>query len=181
MRILGYLHFVPLANFYYNDASHLMNAGAEGLKTATIVIDALKPYADVLGLKGQGSFVGGSAEDRIKTAVLTMGKITPQIDQISESLVNVKSEIDQVNPNHYPSVLFGSKIKTQLIAAKTLTDEGVAFVNQARPLIKVLPSLLGESEEKNILFFSKMIKNCVRPADLSPPTLFSDWIKELFT
>lgn len=151
MRILGYLHFVPIANFYYNDASHLMNAGAEGLKTATIVIDALKPYADVLGLKGQGSFVGGSAEDRIKTAVLTMGKITPQIDQISESLVKVKSEIDQVNPNHYPSILFGSKIKTQLTAAKTLTDEGVEFVNQARPLIKVLPTLLGESEEKKYL------------------------------
>lgn len=162
MRILGYLHFVPLANFYYNDANHLMNAGSEGLKTAKIVVEALKPYADVLGLKGQASFVGGSAEDRIKTAVLTMGKITPQIDQISESLIRVKSEIDQVNPNHYPSLLFGSKIKTQLSSVKTLTDEGVEFVDQARPLIKVLPSLLGESEEKKYLILFQNDKE-IRP------------------
>ncbi|HVZ58190.1 MAG TPA: DUF4012 domain-containing protein [Patescibacteria group bacterium] len=151
MRILGYLHFVPIANFYYNDASHLVNAGTEGLKTAAIVVDALKPYADVLGLKGQGSFVGGSAEDRIKTAVLTMGKITPEIDQINQSLVKVKSEVDQVNPNHYPAFLFGSKIKTQLTSIRSLTDDSVEFVDQARPLIKVLPSLLGESEPKKYL------------------------------
>lgn len=151
MRVLGYLHFIPVANFYYNDADHLLKAGNEGLDTAEIVIDSLKPYADVLGLKGQGSFATGSAEDRIKTAVLTMGKITPRIDDISASLVKIKSEIDQVNPNHYPEFLFGKKIKTQLTQLKSLTDDGVTFVDQARPLIKVLPSLLGESDEKKYL------------------------------
>ncbi|GIV45003.1 MAG: hypothetical protein KatS3mg035_2126 [Bacteroidia bacterium] len=78
MRTLSYLRFVPVVNIYYNDADHLLKAGEEGLKTAEIVITSLQPYADVLGLKGQGSFVGGSAEERIKTAVLTMGKITPK-------------------------------------------------------------------------------------------------------
>ncbi len=148
---LGYLHFVPIANFYYNDANHMMNAGDEGLKTARIVIDALKPYADVLGLKGQGTFVGGSGEDRIKTAVLTLGKITPQIETISSSLTRVKTEVDQINPHHYPKFLFGSKIQDQLTSVKTLTDESVEFVSQARPLIKVLPTLLGEQEEKKYL------------------------------
>jgi hypothetical protein len=148
---LGYLHFVPLANFYYNDADHMMNAGDEGLKTAKIVVDSLKPYADVLGLKGQGTFVGGSGEDRIKTAVLTLGKITPQIDTISGSLLKVKSEIDKVNPHHYPKLLFGSKIQDQLTQVRTLTDESVVFVDQAKPLIKVLPTLLGEEEEKKYL------------------------------
>jgi len=148
---LGYLHFIPLANFYYNDADHMMNAGDEGLKTAKIVVDSLKPYADVLGLKGQGTFVGGSGEDRIKTAVLTLGKITPQIDTISGSLLKVKSEMDKVNPHHYPKLLFGSKIQDQLTQVRALTDESVEFVDQAKPLIKVLPTLLGEEEEKKYL------------------------------
>jgi len=151
MNALFYLHYIPVANFYYDDASHLINAGDEGLKAAAVVVQSLKPYADVLGLKGQGSFVGGSAEERIKTAVLTMGKITPQIDDIATSLTKVKREIDYVNPDHYPTILFGDKIKTQLLAVKTLTDQGVGFVEQARPLIKVLPSLLGETEEKKYL------------------------------
>lgn len=151
MKFLGYLHFVPIANFYYDDADHLMKAGIEGLKTGDIVVESLKPYADVLGLKGQGSFTGGSAEERIKTAVLTMGKITPRIDEIATSLSLIQKEIDQVNPNHYPELIFGKKIKAQLVQVKTLTDQGAGFVDQARPLIKVLPSLLGENEDKRYL------------------------------
>lgn len=151
MRILGYMRFIPIANFYYNDADHLLKAGDEGLKTAEIVIDSLKPYADVLGLKGQGGITAGSAEDRIKTAVLTMGKITPRIDEIADSLLVIQQEVDKVNPAHYPAFIFGKKVKAQLTELKTLTDEGVAYVDEARPLIKVLPSLLGESEEKRYL------------------------------
>ncbi|HVF69958.1 MAG TPA: hypothetical protein VNA13_05330, partial [Xanthomonadales bacterium] len=92
--------FVPIANWYYNDVDHMLNAGKYGLESATIATDAVKPYADVLGLKGQGSFDAGSTEDRIKTAVLTIGKITPQIDKISEKLDLIKKEIDEVNPKH---------------------------------------------------------------------------------
>ena len=80
LHAMGYLKFVPIASWYYNDADHLLNAGFEGLEAATILIDSIKPYADLLGLKGQGSFVGGSAQQRIETAVRTMSKITPKID-----------------------------------------------------------------------------------------------------
>jgi hypothetical protein len=145
------LRFIPVANFYYNDADHLLKAGDNGLDSARIVIDSIKPYADVLGLKGSGSFANGSAEDRIKTAVMTMGKITPQIDKIADSLVQIQKEVDGVNPNHYPTFLFGPKPKATLTQLRTLTDQGVDLVDQARPLIKVLPSLLGESERKKYL------------------------------
>ncbi len=148
---LFYLRFVPVANFYYNDADHVLKAGDAGLSSARIVIDALKPYVDVLGLKGQGSFVMGSAEDRIKTAVMTMGKLTPKIDEIATSLEKVKTEVDGINPKHYPKILFGPKIQNQLTQARDLSDQGITFVDQARPLIKVLPSLLGEASEKKYL------------------------------
>lgn len=150
LHFMGYLHFIPLANFYYNDADHMVKAGLYGIDAAEITVSAIEPYADVLGLKGQGSFAMGSAEDRIKTAVMTMGKITPKIDDISNDLVQMKKEIDGVNPKHYPSLIFGKKIQTQLTQVHDLTDQGVDFVDQARPLIKVLPSLLGEQSAKKI-------------------------------
>lgn len=151
LHAMSYVRFIPLVNGYYNDADHLLKAGFEGMNAASILVDSVKPYADVLGLKGAGSFVMGSAEQRIQTAVMTMGKITPRIDDVVNSLVLAKKEIDAVDPNHYPSFLGGNKIKKQLSTLRSVTDQGVSFMDQARPLIKVLPSLVGESKEKKYL------------------------------
>src|SRR3989344_6189343 len=75
---LSYLRFIPILNWYYNDADHLLKAGDYSLESGKLVLEAIEPYTDILGLKGKSSFVMGSAEDRIKTAVMTIGKITPQ-------------------------------------------------------------------------------------------------------
>lgn len=151
LNSLSFLGFIPIIGGYYNDADHLVKAGLYGLDSALTVANSLKPYADVLGLKGQGSFVMGSAEQRIQTAIMTMGKITPHIDDVAGSLSKAKKEIDAVDPNHYPPFFGGEKVRGQLMSVKTLADQGVSFVEEARPLIKVLPSLLGESKEKKYL------------------------------
>lgn len=151
LNSLSYLKFIPIANGYYNDADHLVKAGLHGLDAGSTLIEGIKPYADVLGLKGQGSFVMGSAEQRIQTAVMTMGKITPKIDDVAKSLTLAKEEIDAVDPNHYPAIFGGEKIKNQLKTVQALTDQGVVLINEAKPLIKVLPSLVGEKKEKKYL------------------------------
>ena len=145
------LKFVPIVSWYYNDADHMMNAAAHGLESGAIITESLKPYADILGLKGGGTFVGGSTEERIKTAVLTMGKITPQIDKIETSLLAVDKEMQAVNPAHYPEFIFGKKVKAQLTSVRDITDQTASFIHDAKPLAKSLPSLLGESEEKKYL------------------------------
>lgn len=151
LHAMGYLNFIPIAHGYYSDADHLMNAGFDGLDAATILVDAIKPYADLLGLKGQGSFVGGTAQQRIQTAVKTMSKITPKIDDISDKLSLARNEIDQVNPNHYPPIGPGKKIRSGLTTLKSLTDESVTLISSAKPLIKILPSMLGEPDEKKYM------------------------------
>ena len=148
---MWYLRYIPIASWYYNDGDHMLQAGQHGLNAAIILVDAVKPYADVLGLKGQGSFVGGSAQQRIETAVKTIGKVTPKIDQISSELAIVKAQIDQVDPNHYPEFIVGKKVKTTLDNIKSLTDESVNLITSAKPLIKTLPSILGEPTEKKYL------------------------------
>jgi hypothetical protein len=148
---ISFLRFIPIVNGYYGDAGHLLKAGKEGLTAGTVLLESIMPYADVLGLKGQGSFVMGSAEQRIQLAVRTMGKITPRIDDVSASLVKAREEVDAVNPNRYPGFLFGKNTKSQIEQAQLVTDQAVTFVEEARPLIKVLPSLLGETDEKKYL------------------------------
>lgn len=151
LHAFSYAGYIPLVGGYYNDADHMLAAGFHSLNATLILVDSVKPYADVLGLKGQGSFAMGTAENRIQTAILTMGKITPRIDDIAGDFELAQKEIDQVNPNHYPSFMGLAKIHNQIATVKTMADEGVTFVNEARPLIKVLPSLLGESKERKYL------------------------------
>lgn len=151
LNAMWYLKLIPVANFYYNDAYHLAKAGEHGLNAATILVDSIAPYADVLGLKGQGSFSGGTAQQRIETAVKTIGKITPRIDDISDELSIVRTEIDKVNPDHYPSLIFGKKAKDAINNLRTLTDQSDDIITSAKPLIKILPQVLGEPDEKKYL------------------------------
>ena len=149
---MGYLKFIPIVNMYYSDAQHLTKAGFYGLSAARVLVDSIEPYADILGLKGKkGSFVAGTASQRIETAVKTMGKITPHIDDIAKHMEDARKEIDAVDPNHYPALFGGEKIKKALSQVRLLVDQGVTFVSDARPLIKILPSLLGDPKEKKYL------------------------------
>jgi len=151
LKLLFILKFIPGPNIYYNDATHLLKAGFYGLDGANVFIESVEPYADVLGLKGQGSFVGGTAQQRIETAVKTFGKVTPRIDDITDLLKQAQKEIDYVNPNDYPSFIAGGKVKKGMLTLRTLSDDGVEIIDEARPLIKVLPQLLGEPTEKKYL------------------------------
>lgn len=148
---LAFTKFIPVLGGYYNDADHLIKAGFHGLDAADTLVASIAPYADVLGLKGQGSFVGGTASQRVETAVKTMGKVTPKIDEIAADLTKAKEEVDNVNPNDYHPFLGLGKAKKELASLRKLTDEGVTFINDARPLIKILPNLLGEPKEKKYL------------------------------
>lgn len=148
---IKYVGYVPIFGGYYSDAEHLINASNHGVDAALIVVESLLPYADVLGLKGEKSFVGGSAEDRIRTAVVTLDKVVPRIDDIEAKVTLAKEEIDKVNPGHYPNFWVFKKIRDRLTLAKTTVDEGVVAVDAGKPLIKVLPELLGASKSKKYL------------------------------
>ncbi|MDO8269276.1 MAG: DUF4012 domain-containing protein [Candidatus Levybacteria bacterium] len=151
MTGLSFLKFVPLISGYYNDADHMVKASSFGVNAGIITADALIPYVDVLGLKGKGTFTGGTAQDRIRTAVKTMGKVVPQIDKIEKELIQAKGEIDQVNPGHYPAIGKLKAVREQLTQLQNITDGAVVAVGQGKPLIKALPTLLGEKEGKKYL------------------------------
>ena len=148
---LSYLKFVPLASGYYNDADHLVKASTYGINAGIVTADALIPYVDVLGLKGKGTFTGGTAQDRIRTAVQTMGKVVPQIDKIETELKQAQKEVSQVNPGHYPPIGKLKQVRELLTQMKDVTEGAVLAVGQGKPLIKALPSLLGEKEGKKYL------------------------------
>ena len=142
---------IPLAAGYYQDGQHGLKAALEGMGAARILIDAIEPYADVLGFKGQGSFMGGTAEDRIVKIVQTMDKVTPKLDEVSQKLNLVQEELDQIKNSRYPQEIRGKQIRSKLASAKTAVNDIAAGVDEARPILTVLPQILGYPDSKDYL------------------------------
>ena len=151
LSTLSWTKFIPFLGIYYSDAQHAMNAATFALDASDTVVEAILPYADVLGLKGQGSFVLGSAEDRIQKAVATIDKVMPQLPTVEEKIKKAEEEISSINPNRYPTKLGKLEIKTQLTRIKELATQARIAVSDARPLFEVLPQLLGEPNAKRYL------------------------------
>lgn len=151
LQSFAWVKFVPVANGYYADAEHAMKAGIAGLEVGQIAVESILPYADLLGLKGKGTFTGGTAEERIMQTVKTLDKITPKIDEIIDKAKIVKSELDQINPNRYPEKYKGIMVREKIRYYRSLVDEGVIFLAESGPVIKRLPEFLGEPKAKRYL------------------------------
>ncbi|NMC36052.1 DUF4012 domain-containing protein [Candidatus Beckwithbacteria bacterium] len=148
---LSWLKAIPFVSTYATDAEAGLKAGVAGIEAGEILVDAVLPYADVLGLKGQGSFEGGTAEDRIVKVVETLDKVTPKLEEVSQKLQIVEDELDKIDPNDYPEELQGKSIRPRLIQGKALVAEAVVAVTDARPLVEVLPQILGYPTSKKYL------------------------------
>lgn len=152
LNALSWTKVIPFFGGYTSDAIHLANAGKEGLEAAEILTNAVEPYADILGLKGQGTFVGGTTEDRLAKMVETLDKVTPQIDIVADKMALVKKEVDFVDPNRYPESFQGKIVRGRIVELKNVIDLSGDFLTQARPLVKKLPTLLGAQSEQKYLF-----------------------------
>ncbi len=141
---------LPIAGGYYQDARHGINAGLAGLRATDLVIEAISPYADILGLAGEKTATGSgkTALDRVSFLVTTLDKIRPQLDKINQELETAKKEMDQVDPNRYPEEFKGIKIKENLTLAIAGIDQAASFINDARPLLEVAPDILGVNAPK---------------------------------
>lgn len=148
---LSWTRFIPGLNLYYKDGEHGLKAAMAGLEASQTLIAAVMPHADVLGFKGQGSFMGGTAEDRIVKMVQTLEKITPEIDKVADKVNTAETAISQIDPKRYPESFRGIGIRNRIIQAQNTVKEVQLAVTDAKPLIKVLPQALGYPVGKRYL------------------------------
>ena len=148
---MSWFKIVPIVKNYYQDGERLLAAGMNGVQAGRILVDSITPYADVLGFKGQGSFMGGTAEDRIAKIVQTLEKITPQVGEVAAKLTSAQTELEKIDPQRYPESFKGQEVRIRLTEARDLVAEAVAGVTEARPILNVLPKMLGYPDSKDYL------------------------------
>lgn len=148
---IGFVGYIPLIGGYYNDVKNGVEAAEHGLNAAIIASDSLIPYADVLGLKGEKSFAQGSAEDRIRIAIRTLGKVVPKIDVIEKEVQLAAEKVEKINPNRYPPIWKLKTVHDRIVQLKEFANGAAIAVADGKPLIKLLPELMGEKETKKYL------------------------------
>ncbi len=148
---LRWLQFTPFA-WHYKDGNHAFNAVIAGVEAGQLIVDAIEPYADVIGFKGQGSFVGGTAEDRIVKIIETVDKINPSLDAVTAKLTTVSQELNTINPKRYPWIkIQGQSVAGLIGMAQEKISEGDALLAEFRPAISVLPQIAGLNESRKYL------------------------------
>lgn len=140
--------FIP----YVADFKNGVEAGRYTLQAADESVDAIYPYADLIGLrKGEAGFSEKTAEDRLQTAVLTLDKMLSRIDAVSKNIEEAEKRIEAIDPNRYPEKVGKYMVRSEVAGMKNqFAGMASLFVN-AKPFLKELPNILGAKEEKTYL------------------------------
>lgn len=160
---LAFYRFIPIASSYYGDGIHGLNAADAGLNAALRSVDAVSPYADVLGFSGEGTFTGGTAEDRLKLVLQTLDKVSPQLDSISADLQIVEDELAQINENRYPETIKGKPVRSMIAQAKAGSRAAAGALTEYRPALEQLSSIAGGGGERKKYLILFQNDNELRP------------------
>jgi len=153
-RKYGYLNKVPKVSRYYKDLEHMAEAGIYGVNVSRIFMEAIDPFAEILGFKLEE----GSEPSELDTAVNKIAgivKVTPQVvkyfDRIEPEIKAMKLELNQIDPNRYPERFRGKKVRELL----EKIVEGINSLESSIPDIKLflekMPSIMGDPDVKTYL------------------------------
>lgn len=148
---LKFYKSIPIARTYYQDGEHMLKATRAGLSAGQKTVSSVAPYADVLGFTGEGTFTGGTAEDRLKLILQTLQKVTPALDDIKKDLDVVNDELSQVDPNRYPESVQGRPIRQYIQQARDGGAAADAALTDYRPVLEQIPAMAGGNGRKKYL------------------------------
>lgn len=160
---LSFYNSIPFLSAYYQDGHHGLLAAEAGLNAGGKTVAAIAPYADVLGFSGEGTFEGGSAENRIKLILETLSKVTPILDDIQSDLNIVNDELAAIDSNRYPESFRGIAIRQMVEQAKTGAGQAKVLLTEYRPIIELIPDIAGATGQRRKYLVLFQNDNELRP------------------
>jgi len=147
----SYTKFIPFVRNYYKDGQHLLVISKEGIETGKILIEAIEPYKDFLGVKGSSASNEQTTEDRISFLTESIEGLIPHLDQINTKIINIKKALDQIDSKRYPEEIRGYKLKSNIIKLQETVTESQKFIENGKPIISKISWLLGKDDNRKYL------------------------------
>ena len=152
-KLVSWTSVIPWVGSYIGDAGHLLAAGDYGLDAAGIAIDTAEPYLAILGFGNDQQAEDGTktTQERIDFVVNAIPDFIPKIDEISGKLTLAQKEIVEVNPDRYPVIFKGKKIRENLKKGISVFNDVVSFTGKSKPILESAPYLLGIDSPRTYL------------------------------
>lgn len=152
-KLSSLARLVPFANRYWSDGQAGITGGVYALEAGEILLEVIEPYADIVGLTGEGGAKSGgeNAEDRIEFIVETIDEIVPKLDPISEKIALANAEFSKIDPGRYPEKIGEREIRSNIIQGLDVLADATTLVTDAKPLLEQAPYLLGTEGERTYL------------------------------
>lgn len=151
-KAIYWMRYIPIIGGYTRDFKNGVEAGRFLIEAGKVSIKAIRPHADLIGFKKGGSgFVEKSAEDRLQTAILTLDRLLPEIDEIAKNISLVKDRIKMIDLNRYPKRLGKIEVRSKVKNLKEQVEGIASLFVDVKPLLKKLPLIFGKDEEKTYL------------------------------
>ncbi len=154
----AWISFIPLIGNYTKDGQSALNASKYLVKSLDTLIVSVEPYADLLGFATSATGEAKTKspqpqtiEDRIVFMAQTLDKISPDLDKVAIDMEEAQKELNKINVNRYPESIRGKAVRSKIVSVKSAVSESASLLSQAKPLIKLLPELLGNPNAKTYM------------------------------
>ncbi len=142
---------LPIIGNYIRDGQNLLNGSLKINQAAITLTTSLEPHADLLGLKGKGSFKSGTIQERLVILSETLKQQSPQIKESAETFSQGTDLILTINPQNYPTKFGKWKIRTNLEKLETSLKETNQIIELLPETVQIIPTLLGSQKATHYL------------------------------
>lgn len=151
-QALAIYRYLPISRRYYSDGEIALQLAHQGLDLAEQTITVLLPYSDLLGFQGEGSFTGGTTQDRIVLILATLEEIQPTLDDIEVKLQDIEKLSQGIDASHYPETIGDQDIRQLIIDAQQQITQVTQTFSDYKPIIGELGKMAGAKEAQKYLF-----------------------------
>ena len=151
IKPLSFAKNIPFFGNYYKDVAHILQAAHHGIAAGDILIEAVAPFADVLGFKTEGTEAFLDAEKKVEGLVKVMPEIAPRLDEVAVEFAIIRQELETVDPRRYPASFKGQPIRSLLADAKQMMNTVEESMPDVKELLSVLPGVMGDPTRKTYL------------------------------
>lgn len=142
------LKSLPPAKPYFQDSATLIKVARDGLDAGDLVINAIEPYGDFLGLAGSATDSAKTTKDRIQFLTESVEGLLPHMDALDAKFLSIKNGLSSIDSSRYPDSVYGYEIKPLIVSSQQMVDQYYQYFKNSRPLLEKTSWLLGKDKPR---------------------------------